>query len=108
MGISKKMQEGDNAGTSVSAIKIDEAAVLEANEEHLNVKEMLRKLSGIEISDETFDAKIKVLKELVRNHVKEEETKLFPQCEQSIEEQELAILGQKMGTLAKKDSANSY
>lgn len=86
------------------AKKIDDDAVLEAAEEHANVKAMLRKLSGIEASDETFDAKIKVLKELIQHHVKEEETKLFPECKKALAEKELTILAQKMGKLVQKNS----
>lgn len=74
----------------------DEDLILEANEEHDNVKAMLRKLGKTDAGDETFDAKIKVLKELVRHHVKEEETELFPKCEKALGDDLLQELGAKM------------
>lgn len=90
------------------AKEIDDDAILEALEEHQNVKTMLRKISSIEASDETFGAKIKVLKELVEHHVKEEEEELFPECEKAIAEEELAILGQQMAEVVQKDSASQH
>ena len=85
-------------------IKIDEDGVLEATEEHANIKSMLCKISEIEPSDETFNAKIIVLKELVDHHHKEEEEILFPECEKSIAKAELANLGRGMVELAQNES----
>ena len=90
------------------AKKVDEDAVVEASDEHANIKAMLRKLSGIEASDETFKNKIKVLKELVEHHVDEEETELFPACKKSMGEKEMTVLGRKMGELAQKKSVTQH
>jgi hemerythrin superfamily protein len=74
----------------------DKDLVLEAAEEHANVKSMIRKLHRIEASDETFMAKITVLKELVRHHVEEEEEELFPKCEKALGEEALLELGSQL------------
>ena len=79
-----------------AAKEADEALVLEAFEEHANVKAMIRKLQKTDGADETFDAKIKVLKELVKHHVKEEENELFPKCKEALGEEKLEALGVKM------------
>ncbi len=81
-----------------AAEEADEDLILEAHEEHDNVKAMLRKLDRTKGNDETFDAKIKVLKELVRHHVKEEEEELFPKCVRVLGSVELEELGAKMQT----------
>jgi len=54
--------------------------IREAYEEHANVKGMLSKLSALDPQDDTFNAKLQVLGELVKHHVKEEETDMFKQA----------------------------
>src|SRR3954466_5751849 len=58
--------------------KRTEDILLESLEEHLGIKRVLADLLDIDASDESFDAKIKVLKEQVEHHVEEEENDLFP------------------------------
>lgn len=55
--------------------------VLEAFEEHKQVKTLLREISNLTDGSEKFDAKLKVLKEDVEHHVDEEEGEMFPQVE---------------------------
>ena len=52
--------------------------VLEALEEHHIVKWELSELDGLDPADERFGAKVTVLIENVRHHVREEEGQLFP------------------------------
>ena len=78
------------------AKEADEDLVLESLEEHANVKSMIRKLQRTEADDETFDAKISVLKELVQHHVSEEENELFPKCQEALGTEALEELGKKM------------
>src|SRR6202790_3254529 len=47
--------------------------VREAYEEHKQVKALLAQISSITSADATYDMKIKVLKEDVEHHIKEEE-----------------------------------
>ena len=70
--------------------------VLEAYEEHDNVKGMLAKLEALEPSDETYNAKLQVLSELVKHHVKEEETEMFKQARKLFDKTELEELGEKL------------
>jgi hemerythrin-like domain-containing protein len=46
--------------------------------------------------DETFEAKVKVLKEDVQHHVEEEESALFPKVEKLFDEETLEMLGARM------------
>jgi hemerythrin-like domain-containing protein len=89
-----------------AAMKVDDDAVVEAREEHANVKTMIRKIAAIEPSDETFTAKVKVLKELVEHHVEEEESTLFPECKKSFEEEDLDMLGEKLAAMVAKNLGN--
>lgn len=80
------------------AVKSDESEdlLLEALEEHLGVKRVIADLLKLDSSDETFDAKVKVLKEQVEHHVEEEETELFAQAEDILDEDQLDALEQEM------------
>jgi hemerythrin superfamily protein len=51
----------------------------EAVEEHLSAKRVLADLLASQTQDKAFEAKLKVLKEQIEHHVKEEEGELFPQ-----------------------------
>src|SRR6185312_14776815 len=68
----------------------------EAVEEHLVAKRVAADLLQMEPSDEQFDAKMKVLKELIEHHVEEEEGELFPLVRQSFAREELDALGEQM------------
>jgi hemerythrin superfamily protein len=59
-------------------IQDEDDEVLEAIEEHHVVKWLLWELEDLSPDDERFDAKVTVMMENVRHHVKEEETELFP------------------------------
>src|SRR5688500_8847072 len=50
----------------------------EAVEEHLSAKRLLADLLECDVDDDSYDAKIKVLKEQIEHHVEEEEGELFP------------------------------
>ena len=81
--------------------------VLEAYEEHANVKDMIKKLESLEPSDETYNAKLQVLSELVKHHVKEEETKMFKQARRLLSESELKTLGEKIELAKERALAGS-
>jgi hemerythrin-like domain-containing protein len=69
------------------------AAVLEALEEHHSVKVSLHELEGLDPSHERFDAKMTVLIEHVRHHVREEEQQLFPEVRTALGRRRLLELG---------------
>ena len=76
--------------------KRTEDILLEALQEHLGIKRVISDLLDTEIEDETFDAKIKVLKEQVEHHVEEEETDLFPKVRKVLDADQLEAIGQAM------------
>lgn len=57
----------------------DKELIPEATVEHATLKELIGQIEGIEPNGEMFDAKIKVLSEYVKHHVKEEQNEIFPQ-----------------------------
>ena len=76
--------------------KRTEDILLESLEEHLGIKRVIADLLAIDADDETFDAKIKVLKEQVEHHVEEEESDLFPKSKKVLDAKEMADLGAAM------------
>jgi hemerythrin superfamily protein len=76
--------------------KATEEMLLEAVEEHLGVKRVIADMLELEADDPTFEAKAKVLKDLVEHHVEEEEETLFPKIEKLIKPDELAAIGEDM------------
>ena len=63
---------------AVKAALKDHELVPEATVEHAGVKELIAKLDGVEPDGEMYDAKVKVLSEYVKHHVKEEQREMFP------------------------------
>jgi hypothetical protein len=55
---------------------IDEAVV-----EHATVKNLIGEIEGMDVGEELYDAKIRVLGEMVKQHIKEEEEELFPELQ---------------------------
>jgi hemerythrin superfamily protein len=76
--------------------KRTEDILLEALEEHLAIKRVLADLLNIEASDDSFDAKIKVLQEQVEHHVEEEEHDLFPKVKKVLSAEELEEVAEEM------------
>jgi hemerythrin-like domain-containing protein len=76
--------------------------VRESFEEHLIVKRLVAELAAMEPSDEQYDAKVTVLKELVEHHAKEEEDDLFPAAERQLGDERLRELGREMDALKRE------
>ena len=72
-----------------------EEMVAEAFEEHHVVKLVLKELPQVDPEDERFEAKMKVLSELVEHHADEEEEEMFPAAEK-LGADELRALGEQM------------
>jgi hemerythrin superfamily protein len=70
--------------------------VLESLEEHLGAKRLLADLEKMEPTEERFDAKVAVLIEQVRHHVREEEDVLFPKVADGLSQDRLAELGDEL------------
>jgi hemerythrin superfamily protein len=57
----------------------DEDLVDEATVEHQSAKDLIAQIQGGKPGEELYDAKVKVLGEYIRHHVKEEQNEMFPQ-----------------------------
>lgn len=55
----------------------DHELVPEATVEHATLKDLIAQIEGVEPDGEMFDAKVKVLSEYVKHHVKEEQNEMF-------------------------------
>lgn len=69
---------------------------LEAIEEHNVVKQLLAELEELPKNDETWGAKLTVLKENVEHHVEEEEEEMFKDARKVLSSDELEELGTRM------------
>jgi hemerythrin superfamily protein len=76
--------------------KRTEDILLESLEEHLGIKRVLADLLAVEVGDDTFEAKTKVLQEQVEHHVEEEEDDLFPKVKKLMDEETLVAIAQQM------------
>ena len=76
--------------------KATEDVLLEAVEEHLEIKRVIADLLALDASDETFEAKVTVLKEDVEHHVEEEEQVLFPKVNKLFDKEELETIAAAM------------
>ena len=69
----------------------------EAVEEHLAIKRLLADMVSMRLDDDSFDAKLSVLKEQVSHHAHEEEEKnLFPRVKSLLTSDERAALGNEL------------
>ena len=73
--------------------------VLESFEEHALMKVALQRALATGIDEEPFKARVMTLKELVLNHVEEEEEELFPDVEKTINDETLSALAVQMKEL---------
>lgn len=71
----------------------DHELVPEAIVEHSTLKDLIAAVKGIEPNGDMYDAKIKVMSEYVKHHVKEEESEMFPEAKST----QLDLV--KLGTL---------
>jgi hypothetical protein len=58
----------------------DHELVPEATVEHASVKDLIEQVRDAEPDGEMFDARVKVMGEFVKHHVKEEHTEMFPKA----------------------------
>lgn len=68
---------------------LDEAAV-----EHAGAKHLIAEIEAMKVGDDLYDAKIKVLGEYIKHHVREEEEELFPEV--SATDLDLAEIGSRL------------
>jgi len=78
--------------------------VLEAYDEHDVVDTILGELETTDVTDETWGAKFKVMKENLEHHIEEEEGEMFKQARSVFETDELDELGERMMELKTRAS----
>jgi hemerythrin superfamily protein len=79
---------------AVKAALKDRELVPEAQVEHSAVKDLIAQIQDVEPGDEMYDARVKVMHEFVKHHVKEEQNEMFPKVKAS--KLDLKQLGDQM------------
>jgi len=72
----------------------DSELIPEATVEHATLKDLIAQVQGVEPDGEMFDAKIKVMSEYVKHHVKEEQNEMFPKAKKT--KLDMAELGARL------------
>lgn len=80
---------------AVKAALKDKELVPEAVVEHASVKDLIAQVRDQEPGGEEYDAKVKVMGEFVKHHVKEEQTEMFPKAKKATA-LDLVELGEQM------------
>lgn len=88
--------------------ELDEDLVLESFEEHSLAEVALKRLLETSPEEETFDARLSVLKELIQHHVQEEEKSLFPKVDKKLDAEESEQLASEMKAVFEDAVADGY
>ncbi|MFI3121645.1 MAG: hemerythrin domain-containing protein [Methylococcaceae bacterium] len=72
----------------------DKELIPEARVEHATLRALISEVRGVEPDGEMFDAKIKVMQEYVKHHVKEEQNEMFPKAKAT--DLDMMEIGSKM------------
>jgi len=78
----------------------DEDLVDEAIVEHQSAKDLIAQIESMSVQEHLYDAKVKVLGEYVKHHVREEESEMFPQLRKS--DIDLVELGERLRARAEE------
>ena len=78
---------------------VNETVIFQSYEEHALAELALKRLVATAPDDETFQAKVTALRELLEHHVDEEEHELFPDVEDAFDGLRLEQLGRQMKAL---------
>ncbi len=73
---------------------VDPDMLDEAEIEHGSARALIAQIGASQVTDPLYDARVKVLGESIRHHVKEEEGELFPACRKS--EMDMAEIGAQL------------
>ncbi|MGE0468309.1 MAG: hemerythrin domain-containing protein [Nitrospira sp.] len=118
----EQKQQGDIAATAIMELEVhadleekliypaireqidDDEMMNEAVEEHHLVHVLIKELKKLKPKDEVFQAKFKVLGELVKHHIDEEEGEILPKAQESDidwESLESAVMKRRDAVIAK-------
>lgn len=81
---------------AVKAALKDKELVPEATVEHASVKELIAQVRDVEPDGEMYDARVRVMSEFVKHHVKEEQNEMFPRAKAT--RLDLVALGEQLMT----------
>lgn len=81
----------------------DHELVPEGEVEHGSVKDLIAQVKGVKPAGDTYDARVKVMGELIEHHVKEEESEMFPAAKKA--KLDLNALGARMAARKQQLSA---
>src|SRR5215471_10816325 len=70
--------------------------LLASVEEHLEIKRVIADLLQMDPDDDSFEAKVRTLRQDVQHHVEEEEESLFPRVRQLFDDETLEAIGSAM------------
>ena len=70
--------------------------VRESAEEHRLMRELLSELAELDPQDQSYDAKVKVLKDIVEHHVQEEEERVLPRARRLLRPERLDEMGDEV------------
>jgi hemerythrin superfamily protein len=79
---------------AVQAALKDHELVPEANVEHASVKDLIAQVKDVEPGGDEYDARVKVMGEFVKHHVKEEQNEMFPRAKKT--KLDMFALGERM------------
>jgi hemerythrin-like domain-containing protein len=79
---------------AVKAALKDHELIPEANVEHASVKDLIAQVEGKTPDGEMYDARVKVMGEFVKHHVKEEQNEMFPKAKKT--KVDMIALGEQM------------
>lgn len=81
---------------AVKAALKDKELIPEAIVEQATMKDLIAQIEGKQPDGEMYDAKVKVLSEYVKHHVKEEHTEMFPKAKAT--KLDMLALGQQLAS----------
>ena len=84
---------------AVKAALRDKEMVPEANVEHASIKDLIAQVEGVEPDGEMYNARVKVMSEFVKHHVKEEQNEMFPKARKS--KLDMTVLGAEMAEIGR-------
>jgi len=89
---------------AVKAALRDDEVVPEAIVEHASIKGLISRVQGSDPDGPEYDAKIKVMSEYVKHHVKEEQNEMFPKAQKS---SKLDLVALRDEMMARKEELTS-
>lgn len=80
--------------------------MLEGYEEHHVVDTLMGELDDVSFDDETWGAKLSLMKENVEHHIEEEEEEMFVKAQEVLDDAELAEISERMRERKKELTAS--